>query len=108
MTAVASPQSSLFSLAEIPLPPKSENTLAAKAMRCKLSISHWEGYKFDREVSEEIADLHNADKDAGRYRKRLLPRSALEEITKAVGLARRRHAFYTLPWGDDDYRVLPS
>src|SRR5437660_10424087 len=100
MTATINPQSTLFALPDIALPPKSDFTLASKAMKCKLSISLWEGYKYDREVSEEIADLHNADKDAGRYRKRLLPRSAFQEITKAVGLARRQHAFYTLPWGD--------
>src|SRR5882672_336746 len=108
MTATTTPQSTLFSLSDIALPAKGESTLAAKAMRCKLSISHWEGYKYDSDVSEEIADMHNADKDSGRYRKRLLPRSALQEITKAIGLARRQHAFYTLPWGDDDYRLLPS
>jgi hypothetical protein len=108
MTAIATPQSTLFSLSEISLPPKSEATLASKAMLCKISISQWEGYKYDREISEEIADLHNADKDSGRFRKRLLPRNALQEITKVVGVARRQHAFYTLPWGDDDYRVLPA
>ena len=109
MTAIASPQTRLFSLQEIPLPPKSESgSLASQAMLCRLCISQWDGYKYDREVSEEIANLHNAEKDAGRYRKRLLPRSVLKPITKAIGLARRQHAFHTLPWGDDDYRILPA
>jgi hypothetical protein len=108
MTTTISPQTTLFSLADIPLPPKSESTLAAKAMRCKLSISNWDGYKYDKKVSEEIADLHNAEKDSGRFRKRLLPRKALLPITKAISMARRQHHFYTLPWGDDDYRILPS
>lgn len=108
MTATISPQSTLFSLSEIPLPPKSDSTLDAKAMLSKLSINNWDGYKYDKKVSEEIADLHNAEKDAGRFRKRLLPRKALLNITKAIGRARRQHAFYTLPWGDDDYRILPS
>lgn len=108
MTATISPQSTLFSLTEFPLPPKSDSTLDAKAMLCKLSINNWDGYKYDRKVSEEIADLHNAEKDAGRFRKRLLPRKALLPITRAIGRARRQHTFYTLPWGDDDYRILPS
>lgn len=109
MTALGSPQTSLFSVTEIPLPPKSESgSLASQAMLCRLCISQWDGHKYDREVSEEIANLHNAEKDAGRYRKRLLPRSVLQPITKAIRLARRQHAFHTLPWGDDDYRILPA
>lgn len=106
MTALA--EFPLFSAGSIPIPTEKGPTLADTAMRCKLSISCWDGYRFDRQVSEEIADLHNADKDAGRYRKRLLPRDALKEITQIVGLARRQHAFYTLPWGDDEYRILSS
>jgi hypothetical protein len=108
VTATISPQSTLFSLSEIPLPPQNDSKLDAKAMLSKLSINNWDGYKYDRKVSEEIADLHNAEKDAGRFRKRLLPRKVLLPITKAIGRARRQHAFYTLPWGDDDYRILPS
>jgi hypothetical protein len=108
MTATISAQSALFSLSDVALPHKSENTLAEKAMLCRLSIGHWEGYKYDRQVSEEIADLHNADKDSVRCRKRLLPRKALREVTQAIGEARRKHAFFTLPWEDDDYRLLPS
>jgi hypothetical protein len=108
MSTMISSQNTLFSFAEIPLPPKEESALAAKAMLCKLSIGQWDGYKYDRKVSEEIADLHNAEKDSGRFRKRLLPRKALGAITRAIGAARRQHTFYTLPWGDDDYRILPA
>jgi hypothetical protein len=108
MSTMIGSQNTLFSFAEIPLPPKEESSLAAKAMLCKLSIGQWDGYKYDRKVSEEIADLHNAEKDSGRFRKRLLPRKALGAITRAIGAARRQHTFYTLPWGDDDYRILPA
>ncbi|HET6843505.1 MAG TPA: hypothetical protein VFK06_17770 [Candidatus Angelobacter sp.] len=107
MTTVLTPQTSLFAF-EIPAPPKEESSLAEKAMRCAVSISLWSGYKYDREASEEIAEIHGAEKDAGRFNKRLLPRKDLEEITKIVGRARRDHEFMTLPWGDDGYRVLPS
>jgi hypothetical protein len=107
MTAVAFPQTSLFSL-EIPMPPKSESSLASQAMLCSLSISAWSGYSFDRDASEEIAMIHGADKDSGRFNKRLVPRKELKEITQIVGRARRDHEFVTLPWGDDGYRVLPA
>jgi hypothetical protein len=107
VTATASPQSTLFALPHISLP-KDETGLAAKAMLCWLSISDWDGFVYDRTVSEEIADIHGAEKDVGRYRKRLLPKTAFQEIKKVVNLARRRHAFFTLPWDDDNYRILPS
>lgn len=77
-------------------------------MLCSVSISAWSGYKFDREAAEEIAEIHGADKNSGRFNKRLVPRKELEEITKITGRARRSHEFLTLPWSDNGYRVLPS
>jgi len=93
---------------EVPMPSKEETALSSKAMLCTISISAWSGYKFDREASEEIATIHGADKDSGRFNKRLVPRKELEEITKIVGRARRDHEFVTLPWSDNGYRVLPA
>jgi len=107
MTAVAFPQTSLFSL-DVPVPPQNETSLASEAMRCALSISAWSAYGFDRDASEEIAMIHGADKDSGRYNKRLIPRKELNEITQIIGRARRDHEFVTLPWGDDGYRLLPA
>src|SRR5689334_1850458 len=106
-TAAVTPQTSLFSF-DVPLPPREQTSFAATAMLRSLSISQWSGYKYDREASEEIAALHNADKDAARVHKRLLPRKELEEITKAVGTARSHHEFLTLPWTDDGWRVQPA
>jgi|SRR5579859_462402 len=105
MTTAALPQSS-FPL-EVPLPSK-EISLSSKAMRCSLNIGVWSGYKYDREASEEIAEIHGAEKDAGRFNKRLLPRKDLHEITQIISQARRDHAFLTLPWTDDGYRMLPA
>ena len=106
MTTTALPQS-LFPL-EVPMPSKEETSLSSKAMLCTVSISAWSGYKFDREASEEIAQIHGAEKDSGRFNKRLVPRKELEEITKIIGRARRDHEFVTLPWSDTGYRVLPA
>ncbi len=106
MTTAALPQS-LFPL-EVPMPSKEDTSLSSKAMLCTLSISAWSGYKYDREASEEIAEIHGAEKDSGRFNKRLVPRKELEEITKIIGRARRDHEFVTLPWSDNGYRVLPA
>jgi hypothetical protein len=106
-TAATVPQTSLFPL-EVSVPPKEETFLSSRAMLCTVSISAWSGYKYDREASEELADIHGADKDSGRFNKRLVPRKELEEITRLIGLARRDHEFVTLPWSDNGYRVLPA
>jgi hypothetical protein len=88
--------------------PVTEPSLSSRAMLCSLSISMWSARKHDPEASEEIATLHGAKSDAGRYNKMLLPKQALAEINKLVSEARHEHYFMTLPWGDDGYRVLPA
>ncbi len=88
--------------------PTAEPSLSSRAMLCSLSISMWSARKHDPEASEEIATIHGAKADAGRYNKVLLPKQALAEIQKIVSEARHEHCFMTLPWGDDGYRVLPA
>src|SRR5215469_5080579 len=107
MTTLAVPQPPLFAF-DIPLPPKESTSLAATAMLSSLNISQWSGYKYDPDASEELVLSHGAEKDAARVNKRLVPRKELEEITQAVGRARRDHEFLTLPWTDDGWRVLPA
>ena len=82
--------------------------LSSRAMLCSLSISMWSARKHDREASEEIAQRHGAQPDAGRYHKVLLPKAALAEVQKIVSEARQEHYFMTLPWEDNGYRVLPA
>ena len=86
----------------------SETCLSARAMLCSLSISVWSARKHDLEASEEIAQRHGAQADAGRYHKVLVPKAALSEIQKIVSEARQEHYFMTLPWDDNGYRVLPA
>jgi hypothetical protein len=107
MATATLPQTSLFPF-EVALPPKEPTSLSSKAMLCTVSISAWSGYKFDREASEEIAEIHGAEKDSGRFNKRLVPRKELEEVTKLIGRIRRDHEFVTLPWSDNGFRVLPA
>jgi hypothetical protein len=85
-----------------------EPSLSSRAMLCSLSIGMWSARKHDPEASEEIAQRHGAQADAGRYHKVLLPKTALAEIQKIVSDARQEHYFMTLPWDDNGYRVLPA
>jgi hypothetical protein len=107
MTAAAFPQSSLFSL-DVPLPPKEQSSLGAAAMLSSLNIRQWSGWKYDPDESDAVTRRHNAGKKRARVNKSVVPRSELEEITQAVGRARRDHYFLTLPWTDDGWRVLPA
>jgi hypothetical protein len=47
---------------EVPMLSKEETSLSSKAMLSKVSISAWSGYKFDREASEQIAEIHGAER----------------------------------------------
>lgn len=85
-----------------------EPSLSSRAMLCSLSIGMWSARKHDPEASEEIAQRHGAQADAGRYHKMLLPKGALAEIQKIVSDARQEHYFMTLPWDDNGYRILPA
>lgn len=87
---------------------KHEPSLSSRAMLCSLSISMWSARKHDPDASQEIAQRHGAQSDAGRYHKVLLPKAALGEIQKIVSEARQEHYFMTLPWDDNGYRVLPA
>jgi hypothetical protein len=54
------------------------SSLSSRAMLCSLSISRWSARKHDPEASEEIAQRHGAQPDAGRYHKVLLPKATSE------------------------------
>ena len=68
-----------------------EPSLSSRAMLCSLSISMWSARKHDPEASQEIAQRHGAQADAGRYHKVLLPKEALAEVQKIVSDARQEH-----------------
>ena len=82
--------------------------LTDKAMLIKLSISQWTARKYDRNVSDKVASDYNADKDAGRYNKVLIAIEAIKKVQKIVNEARTFHYENTLPWSDDESRLLPA
>jgi hypothetical protein len=104
-SAVVQPSLLPFEMPAIPTP---DHSLSSKAMLCSVSIPVWPARKYDPDVSDQIAELHNAQRDAGRYNKLLVPKQALQEINKIAGEARQDHYFLTLPWSDEGSRVLPA
>jgi hypothetical protein len=82
--------------------------LEEKAMLVKLSISQWTARKYDKKISDEVADMKGADKDAGRYNKVLVAQEAIKEVNQVAMEARMFHYEQTLPWFDDGFRILTS
>lgn len=81
--------------------------LQNKAMLATLTISQWTARRHDKAVSDEVDKSHGA-KDAGRYNKLLVDKSALEPMNQVASAARLYHYRMTLPWGDNGDRLLPS
>lgn len=82
--------------------------LSERAMLVTFSRSQWGAEKTDREVSDELTDLKNADRRTSRVIKNLLPPEALASIKAASSKARDTHYRHTLPWRDKGPRILRS
>ncbi len=81
--------------------------LTHDAMLVSLRISAWSGRQYDHKASNQVAIHHDASANAGRYNKRLLPKSAFATITATMSAARTDHYANTLPWDDQGNRLLP-
>ncbi len=81
--------------------------LTHDAMIVNLRISSWSGRLHDRDASRQVAIAHHADASAGRYNKRLLPKTALAPLANVMSRARAAHYVNTLPWDDHGSRLLP-
>lgn len=84
-------------------------SLSDRAVLVKLTISVWNGKKLDKNVTDEVVNAHNADKQAGRFNKSLFPNDArLKNIyAKTVSI---RNIYYknTLPWDFEGVALLPT
>lgn len=83
-------------------------SLEEKAMLCHVEIHFYGFRKYDREASDATAKEMGAEEDSGRYNKSLIEREGLKFLKSISGDIRRFHRRNTLPWGDDEYRILPS
>jgi hypothetical protein len=81
--------------------------LSKKAVLVKLSVSQWTARKYDKRVTQEVADTHGVQSDAGRYNKVLIESSEIKKVSKATNAARTFFYANTLPWSDE-YRIRPT
>jgi len=82
--------------------------LAERAMLSSLHIKSWSGMMVDREVTDSVNADFKAEKEAGRYNKRLVKASFFSGVSTAHSNARKVHRLYTLPWEDDGTRILSN
>lgn len=82
--------------------------LTEKCLLSKITIHQWTANKLDKEITAEVAERAAADKNVGRYTKKLIPKEAFGEINKIVREIREFHEKHTLPWLDNGYRILPA
>ena len=80
--------------------------LTRDAMLVTLRIHHWSGKRYDRKASDHVAYHHDADADAGRYTKRLLPKGRVRRADPGGQRRPHRHYDHTLPWDDRGRRLL--
>lgn len=87
------------------------NSIQTRAMLAALHISKWGATRTDKKVTEDVASRNRiSSKRAGYYRKHAIdPETpSLTAVTNAVTSLRRRHYYWTLPWGEDGARILPA
>lgn len=82
--------------------------LQENSLLITLSISQWTARKHDKKITDEVNNQHNASDDAGRYNKLLVSKEHTDPINKIAGAARTFHYDNTLPWGDNNERLLPT
>lgn len=81
-------------------------SIADKAMVLNLQIGVWAGYRLDKEATRKVTEEANADGDAARVNKHLIPKAALKNITSAASAVRNHFYDKTLPWKDNGDRLL--
>lgn len=80
-----------------------------RALLVQINISQWTARKYDKKVTQQVADQNNTTTAAGRYNKSLLPMNDyLEQVHKKASAIRQRYYANTLPWGIEGTQLLPS
>ena len=79
-----------------------------KALLVQLSISSYNPTVVDRRATQQSADLNQANVTELRLVKNLVPKAAIDKLTKHIRASREDHYRLTLPWSDGGMRLLPT
>jgi len=75
-------------------------------MIVSLNVSMWTARKFDKSASKQTTSSYGASESAARVNKLLIPKDALAAVTKAGTAMRAEYLKMTLPWNDNNQRLL--
>jgi len=81
-------------------------TITSHCMIANLQIGVWTGHRLDKQASIEIVAAKDAESDAARVNKHLIPKEKLKPITTAQGKIRLYFYDKTSPWKDNGDRIL--
>lgn len=81
-------------------------SICENAMVLNLQIGLWTGHRLDKDATRRVVDDANAEDDAARVNKHLIPKSAMKDIVSAAGAVRTHLYEKTLPWKDNGDRLL--
>jgi hypothetical protein len=81
-------------------------SITKNAMVLNLQIGIWQGHRLDKEAGRKVTEEANANADAARVNKHLVPKDALKAITAASTAVRAHFYSKTLPWKDNGDRLL--
>jgi len=84
------------------------DNLSKRATLVSLKVSKWSGRCVDKQISQNVLIQHNAQEEAGSFSKKLLPESALKEISSIINEAKKYYKEKTLAWEDGKFRLLPT
>jgi hypothetical protein len=84
------------------------SSLSDVSMLISLSIKTWSGKATDKNEGRDVAARHGAHTDAITVRKTLLESDELDAIKKITNEARTYHYKNTLPWDDQNGRLLTT
>lgn len=82
--------------------------LNERAVLVRLSLSCFSVKRTDKQATEEVLLKHLAGQDAGKFKKNIVPKSAIDPIVKHHTAWRQWHYDRTLPWNEDGLRILPT
>jgi hypothetical protein len=78
----------------------------SRAMLVSLNASVFNPTRLDRTVTAEVTTAKNASRDAGNFKRQIIPKDVIEPVNKASNAAYLNHKRLTSPWEDGGTRLL--
>ncbi|MDE2100011.1 MAG: hypothetical protein KGL39_22345 [Patescibacteria group bacterium] len=92
----------------VPAAPAKPSAISQKALLVSVTVHRWKPQVTDEQVSNKVAKDYGADKNVGKYRKRLFAKKTFFDTASIENEIRREYWRYTLPWSDDSGRLLSN